>query len=145
MNNEMKSGDETTFQDEFSKRAKKYLGENSDEILVKERYQEISVYMNHLRKKIGSVKNKNYEFLIVPGESFIKIESAQFKVALGESGDFIHIMNVINGEQNSLDKLYKKDEFLLSQTSDEEFTMELLENYLRTTFKDILYHDLRVQ
>lgn len=128
-----------SFQTEFAEKAKKFLGEDLDEQIIKDQHNRIiSDYLNPIKKRIGTVQDQGYNFVVGLHRTEVTIGNITFTTEVKTENNTIAIEKIIDGEISSLDTIIVQNGELFALGRNEKFTTEILESYLREAFGEKL-------
>lgn len=127
-----------SFQDEFAQKAKEYLKPDPDEAILKREYTKIMQYFTELNKKIGEVKDESYVLRSRYIECFIKINDVYLNFKVNKSNNTVEVLRDTGAGLTKIDTWSIKNESLFSEKHGIKVENEMIDDYLKETFQNIL-------
>ncbi|MGR5874652.1 DUF3942 family protein [Bacillus pacificus] len=127
------------FRFEFTTKVKEYLDDEKDEKIIKDGHRDIIFqYLYPLESEIGIYKNPNFTFLHQGRRSHIVLENIEFKTEVNVKSNIIEITKIVDNVVIPLDTIVAKDRELFALGRNENFSVQILEQYLFETFGEKL-------
>ena len=129
-----------SFQDEFSRKVKEYLEPDPDEEILEREYNKLVLnYFTSLNKKIGKVKRDRQYYLRCSSEiCCVKIDDVELSFNINKENNTVEVIKRIRTAEYKIDTWVIKDNSLYSEKRNAIPQNELIDEYLKETFKDLL-------
>ncbi|MGA4461242.1 DUF3942 family protein [Bacillus bombysepticus] len=124
--------------DQTISKLKAYVGEDSEEKVLMEKFKEFDPIFGKMRKEFPKFSQKEYVVINLDDDKYIKIEGAQLRLFINKQKNIIVVEKHHGSDMTKLEEIVLQDNELYCTGRGAKFTEDILNDFISETFIEIL-------
>ncbi|MFD6507095.1 DUF3942 family protein [Bacillus sp. NPDC060175] len=124
--------------DQTISKLKAYVGEDSEEKVLMEKFKELDSIFGKMRKEFPKSSQKEYVVINLDDDKYIKIEGTQLRLFINKQKNIIDVEKHHGSDVTKLEEIVLQDNELYCTGRGAKFTEDILNDFISEAFIEIL-------